>query len=402
MEFFPPLIYTVTDVTRYLRALLEGDEILQDVWVSGEIANLSAPASGHIYFTMKDESASLRCVIWKMNALRIRSNLQSGMAIEAHGSISLYEQGGQYQLYVDAIRLAGEGLLYQEFLRLKTKLEAEGLFAPERKRPLPQFPHTIGIVTSPSGAALQDMLNVLRARYPLAEVILAPASVQGAQAPGEIVLALQQLNAVEHPDVILVARGGGSLEDLWAFNDEGVVCAIAASEKPVITGIGHETDFTLADFAADLRAPTPTAAATLAVPDVGELRALFDQFTDRLSNATGNYFSTVRTSLQTARSKLDRLSPVRTIADMRQNVDVLNERSVLLIANMLALRLSQLAGISARLRSANPQAILSRGYSVIHTNDGALLMASDQVEQGDHLNITLHRGNLDADVTGKR
>lgn len=260
-ELFRPSSLTVSQLTLYLRELLESDPVLMDVWVEGEISNLSRPSSGHIYFTLKDAAAALRCVIWRTTATRLRVDLQNGLAVAAHGRISLYERDGTYQLYIDQLRPAGEGWLYQEFMRLKARLEEEGLFAPERKRPLPEWPARIGIVTSPTGAALQDMLNTLRRRFPLAEVILAPCAVQGDEAPPEIVRALEQLNRLSPaPDVILLARGGGSLEDLWAFNDERVVRAVAASVVPVITGVGHETDFTLSDFAADQRAPCAAPA----------------------------------------------------------------------------------------------------------------------------------------------
>src|SRR5512142_1059833 len=226
---------SVTEITRYLRDLLDNDEVLRDVWVRGEVSNFSRPSSGHLYFTLKDGGAALRCVVWRSTALRLRFGLQNGLAVEAHGAVSLYERDGQYQLYVEAIRPAGEGLLFQEFMRL----ESEGLFDAERKRELPERPARIGIVTSPTGAALQDMLNTLRARYPLAEVILAPCAVQGESAPGEIESALNGLCERARPDVIIVSRGVGALEDLWAFNDEHVVRAIAAASAPVITGVGH-------------------------------------------------------------------------------------------------------------------------------------------------------------------
>jgi exodeoxyribonuclease VII large subunit len=402
MGLFPPSIYSVTDITHYLRALLESDEFLQDVWVAGEIANLSTPASGHVYFSLKDESATLRCVIWKMNAIRLQQTLQSGMAIEAHGSISLYEQGGQYQLYVDAVRMAGEGLLYQEFLRLKEKLAAEGLFAPERKRNLPPFPHKIGIVTSPTGAALQDMLNTLANRYPLAEVVLAPATVQGEQAPREIAIALQALNQREHPDVILLGRGGGSLEDLWAFNDEVVVRAVVDSASPVVTGIGHETDFTLADFAADLRAPTPTGAATLATPDVADLQGGLETVLQRFVHALQAALQFKRTVLVSLISRLEGLSPVRAIAEMRQNVDGLSERVVFSTRNMLALTRSHFEGLASRLRASNPKAILARGYSVVQKEDGEIVRSVHQTQVGDGLKVTLQEGGLDVDVRRKR
>ena len=218
-ELFRPTSLTVSALTGYLRELLESDPVLVDVWVEGEISNLSRPTSGHIYFTLKDETAALRCVIWRAQAMRLRGNLQNGIAVAAHGRISLYERDGTYQLYIDQLRPVGEGWLFQEFLRLKAQLEAEGLFDPDRKRPLPEMPQRIGIVTSPTGAALQDTLNTLRRRYPLAEVILAPCAVQGDEAPGQILAALAGLNRLTPPpDVILMGRGGGSLEDLWAFN----------------------------------------------------------------------------------------------------------------------------------------------------------------------------------------
>ena len=276
---------TVTDLTRYLRQVLESDPVLQDVWVNGEISNLSRPSSGHIYFTLKDAGAALKCVIWRSTMLKLRIDLQSGMAVEAHGQVSLYERDGAYQLYVDAVRPAGEGRLYQEFMRLKARLEAEGLFDEERKRSLPERPRRIGIVTSPTGAALQDMLNTLQRRYPLAEVLVAGAAVQGVEAPPEIVRGIRALNRLPGVDVILVARGGGSLEDLWAFNDERVVRAIVASRVPVVSGVGHETDFTLADFAADRRAPTPTGAAVMVTPDVADLKITLNRQQERLNTA---------------------------------------------------------------------------------------------------------------------
>src|SRR4030066_2280306 len=230
-----PVSWTVADLTRYLRELLESDELLQDVWVQGEVSNVSRPASGHLYFTLKDNAASLRCVMWRNAVIKQSSLPHDGDAIEVHGSISVYEAGGQYQLYADIFRPAGEGALYQEFIRLKTLLEAEGLFDQGRKRPIPPRPKRIGIVTSPTGAALQDILNTLRRRYPLVEVVLAPTPVQGEEAPLGIITALRDIVRIANPDVIILARGGGSIEDLWAFNDENVARTIAASPAPTVT-----------------------------------------------------------------------------------------------------------------------------------------------------------------------
>ena len=282
-QLSPPLLQ-VSQLNRLLRELIENEQLLQDIWIAGEISNFTRATSGHLYFTLKDQSASLKCAIWKGNAMRLRMNLRDGMSVEAHGAVSIYEARGECQLIVDALRLAGEGALFQEFLRRKALLEAEGLFDLDRKRPLPQAPVRIGVVTSPTGAALQDILNTLGRRYPLAEVILSPATVQGEKAPQEILAALQRITRGNPPDVIILARGGGSLEDLWAFNDEGVVRAVSECPVPIITGIGHETDFTLCDFAADQRAPTPTAAAELVSPDIADIRIQLAEGVESLSH----------------------------------------------------------------------------------------------------------------------
>src|SRR6266498_4734715 len=303
--------WTVSKLTFFIRRLLEENETLQDVWVQGEISNLSRPASGHIYFTLKDSSAALKCAMWKTSAMRLGIALQDGKAVEVDGKIGVYEVSGQYQLYADQIRSVGEGALYQEFMRLKAMLEAEGLFAPERKRPIPMFPRRIGIVTSATGAALRDLLNTLQRRLPLVEVILAPSPVQGTEAPPALIKALQSLNA-QKPDVILIARGGGSIEDLWAFNDERVVRAVAMSEVPIISGVGHETDFTLSDFAADLRAPTPTAAAELATQiTILDLRAELQNYQNRLVSATLKLLAEKKTLLSSLTAQFQYVSPER-------------------------------------------------------------------------------------------
>ncbi len=402
LPLLPRVALSVTEITRYLRQLLESDEILQDVWIAGEISNLSRPASGHIYFSMKDETAALRCVIWKSFALRLRVPLQNGLAVEAHGYISLYERDGQYQLYIDALRPAGEGLLYQEFLRLKARLEAEGLFAPERKRSVPAFPRTIGIVTSATGAALQDMLNTLRQRFPLAAVVLAPAAVQGDEAPPQLVAALRALNHLPEVDVILIGRGGGSLEDLWAFNDEQVVRAVAASRIPVIAGIGHETDFTLSDFAADLRAPTPTGAAVLATPDVADLRLEFQQAASRLASAFQGRVVDERARLESLDHRLLRVSPLWIIQNDRQQLDGLALRLERSLAHDLRLRRAQLLGIEERLRSLNPLAVLKRGFAVARTPEGEIVRRVAQVKAGQRLIVRVSDGEVDSRIEGIR
>lgn len=396
-SLFAPLPLSVADLTRYLRELVESDEILKDVWVEGEISNFSKPSSGHIYFTLKDQSAALRCVIWKSTALRLRLNLQSGLAVEAHGQIGIYERDGQYQLYVDAIRLAGEGVLFQEFLRLKARLEAEGLFDEGRKRPIPAQPKVIGVVTSATGAALQDMLNTLANRFPLAEVILAPAAVQGEEAPPQLVMALQALNALE-VDVILLARGGGSLEDLWCFNDERVVRSVAFSRVPVISGIGHETDFTLADFAADLRAPTPTTAAVAATPHIDELRQSLMGISTQIAIAAGQNIQQRRLYLQEFSLRLKHASPLRRIQDDRQRLDLLNERMNRAYEHKLAVLRLQLAGVESQLRNLDPRAILQRGFALLRTVEGTLVRSVTAVNPGQKLLAELGDGHLNLDV----
>ena len=386
--------WTVSRLTFYIRKLLEENEILQDVWVQGEISNLSRPASGHIYFTLKDSSAALKCVMWKTSASRLGISLQDGMAIEVHGRIGIYEVSGQYQLYADQIRSVGEGALYQEFLRLKAMLEAEGLFAPEHKRPIPVFPLKIGIVTSATGAALRDMLNTLRRRLPLVEVILAPSPVQGAEAPPALVKAIQSLN-LQSPDVIILARGGGSIEDLWAFNDERVVRAVAMSAVPTICGVGHETDFTLSDFAADLRAPTPTAAAELATQiTVLDLVARVSSLQSQITNYTLNRLAELRTSLSSLRAQLRYASPDRRIHSERQRVDELSRRAHSSLFHHIQLQSSHVKGMQKRLEALSPLAVISRGYAVVTRKDDGSVV-SRVAQASDVMNVRVSDGEFE-------
>ena len=403
MPLFSPQIptsWSVTDLTRYLRELLESDEVLQDVWVKGEVSNFSRPASGHIYFTLKDAGASLRCVMWRNAALRQRFMPRDGDAVEAHGAISVYELGGQYQLYADAIRPAGEGALYQEFLRLKALLEAEGLFAPERKRPIPVRPARIGIVTSPTGAALQDILNTLRRRYPLVEVVLAPTPVQGDEAPAGITAALRDVAQVAMPDVIILARGGGSIEDLWAFNDERVARAIANCPVPVITGVGHETDFTIADFVADLRAPTPTAAAELATPNQADLRLDLSELEMQLNRHIQGYTNELRWIFRDLQNQLEVNSPLSQIQSDSQQVDELDRRLASASIHRLQLARSRLAGLMQHMAALNPTAVLERGYAIVTNRDGVTVSRIQQVSMGESLNVQVSDGNFGVHVNG--
>jgi exodeoxyribonuclease VII large subunit len=399
LPLFQPTSLTITSLTRYLRELFESDELLGDVWVLGEISNYTRASSGHVYLTLKDAGAALRCVIWRSTAQRIQLGLQNGLAVEAHGSVSVYERDGSYQLYIDAIRPAGQGRLFQEFLRLKARLEAEGLFDEQHKRPVPPFPQRVGLVTSPTGAALQDMLNTFRRRYPLAEIVLSPCLVQGEEAPRSIVHALQALIRREAPDVILVARGGGSLEDLWAFNDEQVVRAVAASPIPVISGVGHETDFTLTDFAADLRAPTPTGASTLATPDRADLLPTLERLRRRLAGATLQQVAAQRAAFSLQRAALERHTPLRRLQDERQHLDGLTARARRAAGYLVELRRADWLGRNARLRSLNPLAVLERGYAVVQRPQGELITRAAQANPGETVRIRLADGTLAAGIT---
>ena len=400
--FQPKNVLSVSQLTRYLRELLESDEVLQDIWVSGELSNVSKPSSGHLYFTLKDSEASIRCVMWRNTAARLSFEPSEGLAVEAHGSMGVYEVSGQTQLYVDTMRPAGEGALFQKYLRLKAKLEAEGLFDPELKRPLPSIPRTIGIVTSPTGAALQDMLNTLRRRFPIAEVFLSPTSVQGAEAPSGIVAALERLNQEVHPDVILIGRGGGSIEDLWAFNDEAVVRAVRASTAPIISGVGHETDFTLTDFAADHRAPTPTAAAEIAAPEKGELLAAIVELASRQTAFLRENLSSLRLELEHLQSALGHLSPQQKINTYRQQLDELSLRLQRAAQSKLDRQRLQLENLQRSLRSLNPDAVLARGYAVVtRAEDGRIVKRSGQVQVDETIHIKISQGSLDARVSRK-
>lgn len=398
--FQPKNILSVSQLTHYLRQLIESDEILQELWVQGELSNVSRPSSGHLYFTLKDAEAAVRCVMWRNAVARLDFDPSEGVAVEAHGSMGVYEVSGQVQLYVDTMQPAGEGALYQKFVRLKAKLEAEGLFDIETKRTLPPLPKTIGIVTSPTGAALQDMLNTLQRRYPIAEVVLSPTAVQGVDAPPAIIAALERLNREIHPDLILIGRGGGSIEDLWAFNDEAVTRAVAASEAPIISGVGHETDFTLTDFAADLRAPTPTAAAEIATPDRAELLSCVLEIASHQSTLLRERLTNLRWEGGMLINRLQQLSPHHAIRTYQQSLDEMTLRLNRAIRISLDSQRLRLANLERSLKSLNPQAVLNRGYAVVtRKKDGELVKIANQVSVDEDIHVQISLGSLDARVT---
>ena len=390
---------TVAQVTRYVKSLLDGDYVLQHLWVEGEVSNFRVTASGHAYFTLKDDQASLRCVMWRSDVRQQDMLPQDGQSVLAHGRISVYETAGAYQFYVDHIQLAGVGRLYLEFEALKRRLAEEGLFDTARKRALPSFPRRLGVVTSPTAAALQDILNVLNRRYPLAQVVLSPTLVQGDQAPPQIVAAIQALNDYSDVDVIIIARGGGSLEDLWAFNDERVARAITASRVPVVSGVGHEVDFTIADFAADVRAPTPSAAAELAVPDRAELQAAVGRQWMRLAGVLQRRLAERRQSLANLAQDLQRNSPVGRIQSLRQRVDELFQVSSVRLGYLLALRRERFNGLVGRLVTLSPFATLERGYAIVRHKDTRRVVTSvKQVASGELVVVCVQDGEFDATV----
>ncbi len=398
-SLFSAVQWTVTTLTRHIRETLESDVQLQDVWVEGEVSNLSRPASGHLYFTLKDSGASLRCVVWKSAVSKLGGVVLDGMAVSAHGRIGVYDAGGQYQLYADQVRPAGEGALFQEFMRLKSALEAEGLFAAARKRPVPVLPRRIGIVTSPTGAALQDVLNTLRRRLPLLEVVIAASQVQGMEAPAQLVNGLHALNARQpRPDVILLVRGGGSIEDLWAFNDERVVREIVACSVPVISGVGHETDFTLSDFAADVRAPTPTAAAEVATPITAvDLQRDLRNLGEGLAWSMQQLVAARRSAVLVAGQDLNFRSPERRIQGDRQVVDEFSRRIHTAQAHRLDMRGGELEGWGKRLRALSPLDVLGRGYAVVTRRvDGLIVRKVAQARDGIHVRVS--DGSFDAEV----
>lgn len=396
---------TVAELTTYIRELFESNEQLQDVWVEGEVSNFTKASSGHLYFTLKDNAAQIKCVMWRSSVERQTTIPQNGDAVLVHGAVSVYEVNGVYQLYADRIRPLGVGNLYQRFEELKARLSEEGLFDEARKRPIPDFPRKIGVVTSPEAAAFQDVQNVLRRRYPLVEVILSPCQVQGDAAPAQIVRAIECLNQHSQADVILVCRGGGSIEDLWAFNDERVARAIVASRIPVVSGVGHETDFTITDFAADLRAPTPSAAAEIMTPNIDDLRDDVERLRRDLSIAMTNRIQDLRTGLSDKLWALKQVSPEARMRQYRQRLDDWNVRLVSTQRRRLELLRERLASRQTALNAANPQAILERGYAIVTVSETGERVTSatgkDAPQPGVGITVRFHDGELKARIEDK-
>jgi len=390
---------TVTEITAYLRDLLDSDPTLSEVWITGEVSNMRRAESGHWYFTLKDSGAQLKCVMWKSAASRQMVTPKDGDALEVHGKVGVYEPRGEYQLYADLVRPVGFGDLYQQFERLKARLAAEGLFDKDRKRETPLFPLQIGVVTSPTAAAFQDIQNVLRRRFPLAEILLSPTPVQGIDAPPQIVAALERLNDFTEVDVILMIRGGGSIEDLWPFNDEQVARAVAASRIPVITGVGHEIDFTIVDFVSDVRAPTPSAAAELATPDVSDLRIALGRMTEKLIGLAYDAVLSRQEQIGALQRTIEFLSPRNQIRTRRQRIDDLMGRIAAGQRAQITLRRERLSARRSALIAANPEALLERGYAIVtRGKDGRRVTSRDAVAVGEPIRIKVRDGEIPARV----
>lgn len=384
-------IHTVTQLTGQIKNLLEGT--FPDVWVEGEISNLTAPQSGHVYFTLKDQQSQVKAVLFRSSQRHLKFTLQHGMQVICRGRVSVYEPRGEYQVIVEYVEPKGVGALQKAFEELKARLEKEGLFDRERKKPLPLLPRRIGIVTSPTGAAVRDILRVIKRRHPKMEILIYPVPVQGADAAPSIVEALRYFNSERNVDVVIVGRGGGSLEDLWAFNEEPVARAIFASRIPVISAVGHETDYTISDFVADLRAPTPSAAAEIVVESEAHLRADILTLQARLESAMRQDLEQFRTMVRHATRLLE--DPRKQLGQFSQRVDELSTRLGLGLRHHVRRDRALLTSLTGSLDHLNPLSILSRGYSVTRKMPGGTIIKNaDDVRPGDVLSTRLHEGEV--------
>lgn len=393
-----PDAFSVSQLNEYIKMLLEGNPNLNDVWVQGEISGGKLYASGHFYFSLKDSDSVISAVMFRGSMMRMEFEPENGMKVVAHGRVSAYPPRGQYQFIADRMIPDGAGALTVAFEQLKAKLGAEGLFDPARKRPLPAHPKRIGVVTSPSGAAVHDIIRVAKKRCPSTEILIFPSLVQGAEAPAYLRGGIQYFNAVRDDpeqgvDLIIIGRGGGSAEDLWGFNDERLARTVAASEIPVVSAVGHEVDFTICDFVADLRAATPSAAAELSLPDKGELTRRVQSLTARLNAA-----QTAR--LKRYRTQLDRLSATKVLTSpegvyrlRRESVTALEKRLNLLVSRHLGNKRRSLERVTASLSALNPLAVLSRGYALVQTEEGTVIPAAAELRVGDWVSLRFADGS---------
>ena len=394
-------VLSITQLNEYIRGIMDADPLLAQVAVRGEISNYKLYPSGHHYFTLKDEASALKCVMFKGNAMRLRFRPENGMKIIAMGKVSVFPRDGAYHLYCSALAMDGVGDLYAAFEQLKKKLAAQGLFDPAHKKPLPKYPGTIGIVTSSAGAAVHDMLRILRKRYPLSQVRLLPVRVQGAEAPGEIAAAIRYANRFQLADLLIVGRGGGSIEDLWAFNDERVAYAIYESEIPVISAVGHEPDVTISDYVADLRAATPSNAAELAVPDQDALRQSLDAMAAAMATSFGRQLKAARQHLTVLSQSPALQSPTGYIEQREKSLELLKNRLISAQNRNITQKNQRYIAAVSKLDAMSPLKVLTRGYSMAQTETGMVIRSVSQVELGERIRISLSDGNLSATVMNK-
>ena len=395
-------ILSVSDVNQYIKAMVDRDGLLSGLCIRGEVSNYKVYPSGHHYFTLKDAGGALRCVMFKGSAVSLRFRPENGMKVLAFGRISVFPRDGAYQLYCERLTPEGVGDLYVAFEQLKVRLQQEGLFDPAHKKPIPAYPQRIAIVTSSAGAAIHDMLRILGKRYPLTKVILLPVRVQGAEAPPEICGAIRYVNRFQLADVIITGRGGGSMEDLWAFNDERVARTIYQSEIPVISAVGHEPDVTISDFVADLRAATPSNAAELAVPDQAELRERLLSAQSRLQQAQTRQLKLARQRLDGLKSKRVLQSPMNYLQDRRMLLDYQQKQLAACTRQQLDKKKQRFIRLTAALDAMSPLKVLSRGYSMTRDQNGHVLRDAGAVQAGSQITVTLQTGEVDAVVQTTR
>ena len=394
--------FTVTDLNRYIKTLIASDEVLSSVVLRGEISNFKAHTSGHLYFTLKDEGAEISAVMFRADAARLAFRPMSGMSVLVYGNVDVYEKSGRVQIYARTMMADGAGAMAQAYERLKRKLEGEGLFAEERKKPLPAFPERIGVITAPTGAAIRDILNITGRRYPQAKILIYPSLVQGPDAPAMLLSGVEYFNATDACDVIILGRGGGSIEDLWAFNDEALVRSVAASSIPIISAVGHETDFTLCDFAADRRAPTPSAAAELAVPDRAVLLGKTNEMASVLLRTMEKRLGLAKLTLDTRKQTLTLLSPEGKLEKNRKELTYLSEGMERAVAAILSRESARLSSAIEQLDALNPLAILQRGYSAVRNEQGRMIGSVAELAVGQTVEVMMRDGVARAEIKETR
>lgn len=392
-------ILTVSQITQYIKAMFSSDVLVQSISVRGEISNL-VERGGHMYMTLKDEGAVIKAVIFRSSLARIKFRPENAMKVVAHGRINVYEQSGQYQLYIDMLEPEGIGALAQAYEQLKKKLEAEGLFDIKYKKKLPQIPSTVGVITSPAGAAVRDIINIMTRRFPLSKMLLYPSLVQGDGASRQLAEAVRYFNRTRSVDVIIIGRGGGSIEDLWAFNDESLAREIFASEIPVISAVGHESDFTICDFVADMRAPTPSAAAELAVPDSAELESRILSFESRMKSTLAGKLTRARKELDSLRSRRVMRTPSALLDDKNMRLATVTEKLESAYGKIISDKKAEFSKKISQLEALSPLAVLSRGYAVALDEKDSLVRSVSDVKEGEKITIRVSDGRIIAEVCG--